>query len=370
MTRSEQPNSLLLLFSVATLLTLAFVFIFLGSTFFAAASLAYVQTTSLVEKLGYSVPQLVAQTQAGLSNPPLVDHAGHKNFLLLGLDTLESRTDSKPLTDTVLLLSLDTSENTVNMLSFPRDLWSDSYKSKINALYAEAIDQGLQPNYYIEDEIERLGDLNIHHTVVITMDMVGTLIDSLGGVTIDVQEPFTDPLFPRSDVDVTKETDPSILYETISFEAGVQHMNGERALKYLRSKHASGKQGSDLARSIRQQQVLSAVFAHASNPTTLLNETTILTLGRQYRQIIEPTLPISELVSTSYSMVNNAHPITFQSNSLPIYPDIPSGVLYHPQEYLYQGQWVYTIRDKSEFSKTVKQLLGYSETNTPDVRKE
>ena len=74
----------------------------------------------------------------------------------------------------------------------------------------------------------------------------------MGGVTIDVERSIVDSNYPTEDGGVT----------TIRFESGVQHMEGERALVYARTRHAD----DDYFRAERQQQVVSALLGRMAIP--------------------------------------------------------------------------------------------------------
>src|SRR4029450_12144623 len=78
------------------------------------------------------------------------------------------------------------------------------------------------------------------------------LIDAVGGVTIDVERSIVDDSYPTPDGGVT----------TVRFDSGVQHMDGEHALAYARTRHAD----DDYQRADRQQQVISALMSRMANP--------------------------------------------------------------------------------------------------------
>jgi anionic cell wall polymer biosynthesis LytR-Cps2A-Psr (LCP) family protein len=88
------------------------------------------------------------------------------------------------------------------------------------------------------------------------------IIDAVGGIDIEVEKGFVDKEYPISG----KENDfcggdpkYACRYETVQFERGLQHMDGEKAFKYVRSRHAEGEEGTDFARDKRQQEVILAV---------------------------------------------------------------------------------------------------------------
>ncbi len=91
------------------------------------------------------------------------------------------------------------------------------------------------------------------------------LIDSVGGVDVDVRRAFT-AQYPVND-------DPSVdaSWKTIHFDAGPQHMNGERALEYARARYSTDPQeGTDFARSERQQLLVTALRAKLLSPAGAL----------------------------------------------------------------------------------------------------
>ncbi len=324
------------------------------------ATIGLASATSILTKSGFSWSSVSESVQTGLQTTPTVDSAGHKNFLVLGLDVLDTRPGSKPLTDTILIVSLDTNTNTVSMISLPRDLWIEDLDVRINALFSSALEKNLEPAGFVEAEIENLTDIEVHHTVVVTLDTVAELVDSLGGVQVHVDQSFTDSQFPKSNVDVTIVSDPNELYETVIFEQGTQTLDGTRALQFARSRHASGSEGTDLARSARQQKLLTAIAEKLLSADTLQQPEILVQLGQVYKHQFEHEIPLSELTALVVQSVTVHKPITFSRGILSIYPDSLSGVLVHPPEYAYNGQWVYIVRDIPLFKNEVRAILGYS----------
>jgi LCP family protein required for cell wall assembly len=172
------------------------------------------------------------------------------NILLLGTDARPS--DTEPTrTDALVLVRIARDSGRVSMLSIPRDLWV-SYASggegRVNGAYA-AGEKRYGPGggaAVAKSTVGRLLDLKVDHFVLINFQGFETLINSLGGITVDVPEAIHDPAYPTLD------------YGTIDvrFRAGPQLMDGERALIYSRTRHAD----SDFGRNQRQQLVLMAIF--------------------------------------------------------------------------------------------------------------
>lgn len=186
------------------------------------------------------------------------------NILLLGISGKNH--DGPNLSDTIMVLNYHYQKNKLNLISLPRDLWSETLKDKINSAYAYG--EAKKPNQggfiLAKAEVSYLINQPIHYVVVIDFDGFKNLIDALGGIDIYVENSFTDNNFPIEG----KENDlcggdPQYRcrYETITFKKGLNHLNGETALKYIRSRHSSDndKEGTDFAREKRQQQVIDAI---------------------------------------------------------------------------------------------------------------
>jgi polyisoprenyl-teichoic acid--peptidoglycan teichoic acid transferase len=169
-----------------------------------------------------------------------------------------------------MVMSLAPGDHATTLISVPRDLWvqvppnSGQYE-KINAAYEDGLDDGFggQPAGRIAGGAEaanKVGDvLGIPVQYWLTIDFTGfrDLVDALGGVDIAVPTAFT-AQYPVND-------DPSINagWKTITFATGQQHMDGERAIEYARARYvtAPASEGTDFARSTRQQLLIRAILS-------------------------------------------------------------------------------------------------------------
>ena len=207
-----------------------------------------------------SIQQLVSEAKIGWTQLPVLEK-NQQNWLVLGIDSLASRGDVPPLTDTILLVGIKPQTASVKLLSLPRDLWLDDVKTKINSLYAYGIDQNpTQPTQLVTQTLSSNLGIPIQKTIVVTLAELESVINILGGIEIDVPTGFSDPLFPKPDVDIKTIHDPKLLYETVTFKAGPQKMSGATALKYIRSRHSGDSAGTDLARGERQQLVIMSLI--------------------------------------------------------------------------------------------------------------
>lgn len=199
----------------------------------------------------------------GSSDPLAQTPDNHLNFLILGIGG--DGHDGPQLTDTILYASLDTQNHTVGLVSIPRDLaypLGSGQFEKINAVnaYAEQDHPG-EGAKYTADAFSKFLDVRIDHVVKIDFQGFVAFVDAIGGVDIDVERTFTDWQYPTWDDK----------WQTISFKKGIQHMDGQTALIYTRSRHGNNGEGSDFARSRRQQLVILAVQKKLLSVGTLTN---------------------------------------------------------------------------------------------------
>ncbi|HEX7017966.1 MAG TPA: LCP family protein, partial [Patescibacteria group bacterium] len=291
------------IFLKTILLTLLFLGLFIFLTLTSLSIFAYRQLLTFTSTAGITPPELFSTIRSGLAASPTHTN-NHKNILLLGVDALETRGTSQPLTDTMIIASLDLKSGHVRTISLPRDLWSAEYQTKINALYFYGQERNPnEPAAFPTEVIQELTGVQLHHTLVLSMEQVGLLIDLIGGIEVEVPQSFTDPQFPRPEVDVTVERDPAKLYQTVSFEQGTEHMTGERALQFIRSRHAEGEEGSDVARSHRQQLVIQSLMRSLLDKKLLANPEKLGQLYRFYQENFAAALPMTEAIATAKTLV-------------------------------------------------------------------
>lgn len=356
---SENDPSLIWLFIKTTLLTIFFLLIFFFLTIIGVVIFAYHEYNIFLGNAGVTSDQFVQTIKDGWNTPPAQDN-DHVNFLILGTDDLANRGDGSSLTDTMLLASLNVKNGSISMYSIPRDIWLPDYKTKINALYQYGKDRyPTEPQRFPREVLENLTGLKIQHTVVINLDTLAGMIDAMGGVDVNIKEGFVDPQFPKPDVDVTKVHDPKLLYETVEFKQGVEHMSGARVLIYVRSRHSASDQGNDLARSQRQQEVIQGIASTFKQKNFYKD---IPRLGRLYKFYVDhfgQYLSVSDGIGLVRALIPNRNTITFAKEGPTIFPDDPNGVLVHPAITRLQPQWIYQIRSLDNFKKEVQAKLGY-----------
>lgn len=185
------------------------------------------------------------------------------NILILGIPG--GRHDGPNLSDSITVLNYDFKKNRIITISIPRDVWSDTLRDKINSAYAYGENKVAGGGIRLaKAEASGITGLPIQYGAVIDFSGFKELINYVGGIEVDVRNSFVDHEFPIEG----KENDLcggdkkyKCRYETVSFKRGKQHMDGEVALKFVRSRNAEGSEGSDFARSRRQQEVMDGLKA-------------------------------------------------------------------------------------------------------------
>jgi len=195
---------------------------------------------------------------AALASPtPPSSAGGPFTVLLLGSDDDEKFDPNHVLTQSMILVRVDPAARQVTMLSIPRDLWvplSVGGTAKIDGAYSYG-----GPAAAIATVEQNFG-VHIDDYVWVGLKGLIKLIDALGGVDVVATNPVLDDYYPQ---DINSNNPYG--YERVAVLSGPQHLDGTTALQYVRSRH--GDLEGDFGRSQRQQQVLLAIRAKASQMT-------------------------------------------------------------------------------------------------------
>ncbi|HJV16644.1 MAG TPA: LCP family protein, partial [Bacillales bacterium] len=171
------------------------------------------------------------------------------SILLLGIENYSSKYD-KGRSDTIMVATFNPKEQTMKLLSIPRDtlVRIPGYKKdKINAAYAFG---GKEETI---KTVEQFLDIPIDYYATVNFDGFKNIVDIVGGVTVDVPFDFND---------INNK------WKRFYFHEGPQKLNGEAALVYARMRKQDPR--GDFGRNDRQRQIVSAVIDELSTPKTLL----------------------------------------------------------------------------------------------------
>ncbi len=186
------------------------------------------------------------------------------NFLIMGYGG--SGHDGAYLTDSMVIISLLPQSHHTTLISIPRDLWvqnpagSGAY-TKLNAVYPVAAGNTntnpLAGGNAVAAKISLITGLQVNYWMTINFAGFKDFIDAIGGVDVNVPDEFT-ANYPAND-------DPAINpnWIKVKFTPGEQHMDGARAIVYARARYVldNPAEGSDFARSARQQLIMKAALS-------------------------------------------------------------------------------------------------------------
>jgi LCP family protein required for cell wall assembly len=146
----------------------------------------------------------------------------------------------------------------IALLSLPRDLYVQipgNGTNRINTahFWGEYAIPGSGPTLAMQTVSLNLGAAT-HKYVRVDFNGFRAVIDAAGGIDVTVDEPIVDDAYPTPDYGTMR----------IEIPAGAQHMDGETALRYARSRHGS----SDFDRAERQQQILIGLVRRLVEPST------------------------------------------------------------------------------------------------------
>jgi len=271
---------------------------------------------------------------------------GRVNVLLLG--NAGGKHDGASLTDSIIVASYDLKNNKATLFSIPRDLWLDNVDAKINTVYQLGKKNHEDGNglAYAEEKIGEVVGLPIHYGVRLDFNGFAKAIDLVEGVDIEVPKTFDDfvypiegkeadlcglsekeveiskevysklklpsgtPTFPSSDDTkikiktlvgpndkiATESSDFACRFEHVHFDQGKMHMDGTTALKFVRSRQGTNGEGSDFARSRRQQLVIDAFRSKVLSLETLLNPQKLLGLASTFGESFETDIEQSKFL--------------------------------------------------------------------------
>ena len=209
------------------------------------------------------------------------------NFLLIGSD---KRPGGSFRTDTMVLVILWPKEGQVSMISIPRDLWiyiPSVGMQRINTAYQSGEVYGYDGGGpgLLRDTIEYNLGIRIDHTAMVEFDSFRRIVDTLGGIDVPVACPYTDWHLIDPSYDPYNENNWSLY----TVQAGIDHMDGDLALWYARSRLKS----NDFDRGRRQQEVLRSIFTQALRTDTLAR---IPQLYNDFSSTIVTDLGLSDLL--------------------------------------------------------------------------
>lgn len=273
------------------------------------------------------------------------------NFMLLGMGGEGQRQGGEMLTDTMMIASLNHKDHKVSMISLPRDLWvkpKGIQPNKINTLYGisqRVYEDKSLGNIIPQGVLEELSGLQIHYFAVVDFNGFMDVVDALEGIDVEVEKKFTDREYP----------DGNFGYKVVTFEAGLQHMDGKTALEYVRSRHGNNGESGDFARSRRQQKFLGAVKSKALSFGTLFKISSLVDAVAKSQQSNISSCEMMRFASL-------AKDFDFANIKSLVLDDGPNGVLYTPTMELraasYGGQYI-LLPDRNNYGVITEYIQNF-----------
>lgn len=233
-------------------------------------------------------------------------------------------------TDTIMVGFLDMVTGKLNVLSIPRDTYvtipGSGSKTKINHAYA----YGGIP--LTEKTIETAFGVQVDNYVEVNFQGFAELVNAVGGVYIDV---------PMDMVNAN---------ENINLAKGPQHLDGDKALQFVRFREPLL---ADIGRIGRQQQFMSALVESLMTPATLLKVPKLAEVCMDY---VTTDLTLNEIISLA-SLVLEQDPSSVEFHTLPGKSGSVNGISY----------WV---MDDAAVQELIPQLMGEEvpeEPQTPET---
>lgn len=212
-----------------------------------------------------------------VSRSDLARSSSVTNILLLGVDARNPKDDTASRSDSMMLISIDKAHNCIKMVSFLRDTW----------VYIPCIDKKQRLNAACQydgyngvvDTIEYNFGIDIDGYVVADFEMFKVLVDSIGGVEVEVSEK-----------EAKEVTSHKGRYGNVKLDAGKYKLTGEQALAYCRIR----KIDTDFMRAYRQRTVMQAILksVKSANPIKLVS------MASKAAPYIETNLSKTKIISS------------------------------------------------------------------------
>ncbi len=226
---------------------------------------------------GVLAPLSATSVRADATQPDL--RAGERfTLLLVGLDRRQPNENSR--SDVIMLLSIERRTRSLSLLSIPRDLWVNIPNYgwyRINAAYFFGEVYEANGGELARKTVESVFGVPVHAVAAVDFTGFTALVNAFGGVDLTVAKTLVDNLYPTLDYGYTR----------IVIPAGPQHMDGETALIYARTRHPD----NDFKRMGRQQNLITSARSGLFSDEMIVIFPLLL---ERFNEIIETDLTVAE----------------------------------------------------------------------------
>lgn len=231
--------------------------------------------------------------------PQKEEFKNHLNIMLVGTDQRENEPSRS---DTIMVAMLNLKQKSVQVISIPRDTRVEieglKNRTKINHAHSNG---GIE---LTRKTVENLLGIPIHNYVETNFEGFTNIIDIIGGVEFDVEKRMYYPA------------------ENINLKKGLQRLDGEDALAYVRYR-SDGK--GDLPRIERQHKFLKAVAAEVLQPQNVVK---LPKMVREFYKNVNTDMSVSDLLVLAGEF-KNINPDQVDFRDIPGEPDYINGASYY-----------------------------------------
>ncbi len=296
-------------------LTIAFLSFFLAVVIVGGGAFLWANNTES-ESLMDSLDKSIASLPLGKSTPEVKARKDTLRILVAGVGGKGH--PGSFLTDTLIVVEIDNTSEEVNLISIPRDLLvytDDGYYRKINSVYTTAYQEHeneARALRKLTGEVEEITGVGIDHYARVDFNGFKELVNTLDGVTVEVKEDINDPYYP----------DGNYGYDPFKIEKGTHTLDGERALKYARTRYTSTQ--GDFDRAKRQQQVIDQLRKKLSDLNPVWNADKVVSLARTAKRNLKTDISLQGF-QRLYRVYDNLS--NYETNSLVLGRDLPHSTL-------------------------------------------
>ncbi|MBI3980990.1 LCP family protein [Candidatus Microgenomates bacterium] len=319
-------------------------------------------------------PKIILNLAAKSSTPVRQDN-NQVNILMMGIGG--GNHEGPQLTDSIILVNLNLLTKKVSFVPLPRDIWVENAKGKINSIYVTGEEK--KPGTGLILSKATIGELlgvPVHYALLVDFDAFVKIVDLLNGIEVNVENTFDDFMYPiegkendlcsktEEELKEVKITDQNVLeifpcrFEHLHFDKGIQVLSGTQALKFVRSRHASGDEGTDFARSKRQIKVITAIKNKLTKPEVFLNPSYLIKMSEELKGNLFTDLGVDQLIFLGKDFISTDLS-SVKTLSLDIGTDDKPGLLTNPPSSQY-GSYVLipTAGNWKEIQEKVRELFN------------
>ena len=198
---------------------------------------------------------------------PEADTSNRLNVMLMGIDAKENggtTSGSMPHTDVMMVIAINFDENTVDLITLPRDTLTTAPGHygyyKLNGVFNVGLGGWKKPTGQADELADGflltcraaeqwLGGISIPYYYAVDFQAVINIVDAIGGIDYDVDQQF------------------NAFNSNKTYHTGMQHLDGDAVMGYLRIRN--GADGLDSSRTARQRKMMVAIFNKLKSEGTL-----------------------------------------------------------------------------------------------------